>query len=282
MKMPRGLYRNPQVSNGVLEMFLSPHMGNKTAIETNCIVCNDKLRLIKPEFDLIAVACCKECVKQPAYADIKKATAPQELAPVSVEVVNVDNASTATNVEVKTIKLVKPTSNKPATCPDCGGPSTRGRGWKHKTDCKRLIKPASSKPATCSGCGGASTRGRGYSHAEGCTVKLAMLNKPKVAGVVNPDLPKCTECGGTKRGRGFKHIGACSLNKSVVAKPKSELARCPKCNGTARGRGFSHVDGCTESTAYKLAVAAGLINLSTDVNVAQTVESAQGTVATVA
>lgn len=270
MKMPRGLYRNPQVSGTALEEFLSPHTNaSKPLFETTCISCNEPLRLVKPAHDMIAVACSKECVKLPPYADIKRSTAPV----VPTEQI----ANPATNSIDSSVAVVvksKSTSSKPATCPDCNGPSTRGRGWKHNDGCKRLIKPVGNKPATCSGCGGASTRGRGYSHAEGCAVKLAMLNKPKAAGIVNPDLPKCTECGGTKRGRGFKHIGACSLNKSVMAKPKELLERCPECNGTSRGRGFTHVDGCTESTAYKMAVKAGLIKASTNIEVAQTVEVA--------
>src|SRR3990167_8928674 len=64
--------------------------------------------------------------------------------------------------------IVVEKNTKPPQCPDCGGPSVKGPGWKHNDGCPRVPHKKTAKPERCPECGGLSSQGRGFSHQPGC------------------------------------------------------------------------------------------------------------------
>ena len=174
-------------------------------------------------------------------------------------------------------------ANKP--CPGCGGPRVvDGKGWVHKDDCPRLSEDRES----CPECGGPPGRARGYKHLLTCLSLPANKPCPDCGGsrVINgrgwvhkddcPRSPKdrelankkrepkssCKECGGPSRGRGFTHTGDCSLNsRNKVNILKSKVPRfCEHCGGPARGCGFTHNPDCPDHANNKPKIeASGMI-----------------------
>lgn len=231
IKIPRGAYKNDMTPHPQTCM-ATPYNGKADKITMPCCGCGIPVEVNQNKlYPWLRLACSSECessllteqdlsvVAALAVPAVEKKTARTDTCP-SCKGIPLGRGykhtedcpdSTANKLKVRT-------TDKPATCPDCGGPSTRGRGWVHTATCARKTAvKVSTKEPFCPGCGGKSTRGRGWEHAEGCTHKATMKTYTP-----NPDLPKCPECGGTKR-----------------------------------GRGFSHESYCSQSTIYKLAIAAG-------------------------
>lgn len=251
IKIPRGSYTNGMTPHPQTCM-ATPYNGKADKVSMPCCGCGIPVEVNQNKLHpWLKLACSSECgesllteqdvkvIESLAVPAVEKKQDRTDTCPVCKGVPLGRGYKHAEDCSESTVnKLKVRTTNKPATCPDCGGPSTRGRGWVHTATCTR--KPAvkvSTKEPFCPGCGGKSTRGRGWEHAEGCTHKATMKTYTP-----NPDLPKCAECGGTKR-----------------------------------GRGFSHANTCSQSTIYKLATAAGFVLpqqpvTATVVEVAQVIE----------
>lgn len=104
----------------------------------------------------------------------------------------------------------KRTTDKPSHCPECHGPSTRGKGWKHTDTCKLNSTKKTTRPP-CESCGG-EPLGRGFNHKDSCPVIAKVETKAKIF---------CSVCHGPARGKGFSHAENCA----AVADKKAEDAR---------------------------------------------------------
>ena len=123
------------------------------------------------------------------------------------------------SVKYSTTQKVSTKSTKLKFCPDCGGPSAKGRGWKHKDGCSSLKKTKSSKPP-CFKCGGL-PKGRGWEHKEDCSLnsKEKRSDKP----------PFCLDCGGPSvQGPGWRHKPDCP--GVLAAKKKRQHSKEKKLN----------------------------------------------------
>lgn len=109
-------------------------------------------------------------------------------------------------IKVSPVETANQTSSgKPKHCPECGGPSTRGRGWAHEEGCKnsaaaKLAEAAKEKREArenCPDCDGEPGKRRGWKHKPTCSRIAKTVSEP------------CPDCGGPKRGRGFTHNEDC-------------------------------------------------------------------------
>jgi hypothetical protein len=119
-------------------------------------------------------------------------------------------------------------SDKAKFCPECDGPSTRGKGWDHTSDCSlSSVNQAQARRdarPNCPECDGPPGQRRGWKHKDDCP-KL----QPKVVDRVVK--PPCTECDGPARGKGYTHAEGCSLKP----KPYVKTGR-PKGRPAIKGR----------------------------------------------
>lgn len=162
---------------------------NSGNVESHCSHCNEMV--CHESADAIAVFCNDDCFDSGREDYLPKL-------PESI---------------LKASNKVNSKSNKPKTCPECGGPSTRGRGWAHKDGCKNssaailAAKAAEKREArtNCPDCDGEPGKRRGWKHKETC---------PRIA---KPVSEPCPDCGGPKRGRGFTHTEDCKQKQVVNA-----------------------------------------------------------------
>ncbi len=113
-------------------------------IETQCLICEKPLRIIKDKlYAIIDVFCGEKCLSQ-GYE--------------SIEVSSSD---------------VVATKSQRGVCESCGG-LPRGRGWCHKEGCPELVEVKPKRK--CEKCGGIA-RGRGFRHLGTCSKKISQPQK---------------------------------------------------------------------------------------------------------
>jgi len=190
----------------------------KTSRDASCSHCDADCSYEPDGSNVMAVFCCRE-----HYVAGRADYMPD--VPMPVEVSNGNGISWGDS---------KP--KKAKTCPECGGPSTRGRGWAHTEDCKLSSRNKVREPRpNCEFCGGPPASRRGHIHTPECT-----RGKPQKSSEPRPN---CPECGGPPgKTRGWKHVPGCSKGQPVAAQSEP----CPECGGPKRGRGYTHKEGCSK------------------------------------
>jgi hypothetical protein len=88
------------------------------------------------------------------------------------------------SIAVPTVKIEKPKSDKAQFCPECGGPSSRGRGWIHTNTCSMS------------------------------TANRLLAQRAAFAAIKHLD--KCPDCNGPRFKKGFKHEETCPRRTSPV------------------------------------------------------------------
>ena len=141
------------VPGGRVSSLKQTPQGAEQAVKGKCVACDKKFWYIDTTHTVGAIieqlACSHQCAREAGFFPLVRKYEP-------------------------IVKNGK--SDKPPVCPDCEGPSTRGRGYRHKEDCPKLA-PKKTKPP-CESCGGPA-RGRGWMHKKDCSKTLPRIDSQK-------------------------------------------------------------------------------------------------------